>query len=555
LTQQIYIALQEFLGSGNYKILIILDNLESLENEDAHDIYEFFKMIKGSHVKTIITTRNSDRYDLNLKELSSSESLRMINNLLIESGYINIVDDEFCSELNQMCGGIPLAIQYSIGVLEMENNPQKVLEKLRDSKGDLSQYCFDRLVLEIEKSNPVAYRLLLSLSVSPCGLTLENLFFISQIINSQYSEAHIALNILNRCSLVFVEDGYYKMLPLTLRYSLSKLESKPKLELEIREQWIKCYLAVAKTNGGVDQGEWHLKYDLINNEWKNFKEVFWWCQNNERYEDACGLWKALSRFAYLYGYWSDRLKWSNWIMDIAFQRGDNKFLAEVKSACGWLALLREGAVNLEKAEELFKGAWSLNQYADPFVRNTIVINLAVLHTRKGEFSKADHWFKKYMELRRQDREAIDQISIFNRKRLDIRYLLYWGERYYRDKDYVKAKRLYQQVTNKAEGIQWLRFKVKSYERLAYISIIENRISDAEEFLNTWYPVTLRNRDYRRTAFFERDFARLEFERKDYYKAKEWANKALEKFIDLNMIYRVETTNAFIIKCEHYLSSS
>ncbi|MBW4472438.1 MAG: hypothetical protein KME45_19005 [Stenomitos rutilans HA7619-LM2] len=541
-------ALKDFLSSRNYKILVILDNFEALKNEDIHEIYEFLKKIKGNHVKTIVTTRNSERYDLNLKELSNSASLQMIDNLLTEKGLI--ADDNFRHKLSQMCGGIPLAIHYSIGILGLEKNPQKVLEKLDDSKSNLSQYCFDKLVSEIEKQNPIAYKLLVVLSVSPYGLTRENLFCITNVSDAQQYEANEALNMLSRCSLVFCDGGYHKMLQLTRKYSLYRLESDSNLELEVRESWVNCYLEIARTNGGEDQGEWHVKYDVINNEWKNFKEVFCWCENHQRYEAARSLWRFLSRFAYLYGYWSDRLQWSNWLMNVAFLRGDHGFLAEVKSACAWLTLLREGSENLRRAEDLLKGAWSLKQHCEPYISSVIAINLAVLYTRKREFEEADAWFKQYMELRKQTR---GQVAELNERRLEIRYLLYWGERYYREEDYFKARHLYQQVTKKSEGIQWLRFKVKAYERLAFINIKEHKLEDAEGLLDAWYPVTQRNRDYRRMAFFERDYAMLEFEKENYGKAKEWAKKALERFQDLGMNIRVGIANRFVEECDFYLS--
>jgi nucleoside phosphorylase/tetratricopeptide (TPR) repeat protein len=554
-------GLQSFLSSEDYKILIILDNLETLEYEDTHQIYEFLKKIKGNHIKTVVTTRSSERYDLSLKELSDSASLQMIDHLLVEvlaEGDL-VVDDNFRHDLNRLCGGVPLAIQYAIGVMAIERDPQKVLEKLSDPQGELSQYCFDRLIQEIKVQNPIGYKILVVLSVSPYGITRENLFYIAEISNLQQEEASHALTMLSKCSLVFYDNGYHKMLPLTRRYLLSRLENDSNLESEIRESWVSCYLEIARLNGGEDRGEWHIKYDVINNEWKNFKEVFSWCKNRHKYEEARSLWKSLSRFAYLYGYWSDRLEWSYWLMDVAFQIGDNSFLAEVRSACAWLTLLREGEDNLQRAEVLLKEAWNLKEYCDPYIRNIIAINLAVLFTRKKDFKRADHYFKKYMELRkegkRQRKESKDEKTKFNENRLEIRYLLYWGEKYYRENDYRKAKQLYQQVIKKSEDIEWLRFKVKAYERLAYIAISENRLVDAETLLEAWYPVTQRNRDYRRMAFFERDYAELEVARGNHAKAKVWAGRALKKFQDLNMLIRVETINELIKKCDAQLTIS
>jgi hypothetical protein len=537
-------ALQEFLSLGDYKILIILDNLESLENEDTHQILEFFRNIRGNHIKIVITTRYSDRYDLNLRELSDSASLEMIENLLIDKNFS--VTDEFKIKLQQLCGGIPLSIQYSIGVFALEGDPIKVISMLSNPEGDLSLYCFEKLVLEIETKNNIAYMLLLTLSVSPYGFTRDNLFQILNISLSRQNEAINSLELLIRCSLVFQEKNFYKLLPLTRSYVASKLESSSQLESEIRGRWIKIYINIAQINGGEDQGEWHIKYDIINNEWKNFKEVFYWCQSQENYEDASSLWKSLCRFSYLYAYWADRLSWSDWLMDIARKRGDNAFLAEVTSARAWLTLLREGEENLQRAEEHFKNAWSLSLFCSPYIRTTIAINLAVLFSRKRDFARADYWFNQYMKLRKENKLNISKIQ---KQRLELRYLLYWGERYYRDGDYSKAIKLYAQVVKKSEAINWLRFKVKAFERLALISIRQDRLSDAEEFLQTWYPVTERNHDYRRMAFFQRDYAELEFKKNNFLKAKDWASKALQIFKDLKMQIRVQTTQELIHECD------
>jgi hypothetical protein len=75
------------------------------------------------------------------------------------------------------------------------------------------------------------------------------------------------------------------------------------------------------------------------------------------------------------------------------------------------------------------------------------------------------------------------------------------------------------------------------KRLAYIAVQDERLEDAEELLEAWYPVTERNRDYRRMAFFERDYAELEFKRGNHATARVWADKALKRFKDLNMLIR------------------
>jgi hypothetical protein len=47
------------------------------------------------------------------------------------------------------------------------------------------------------------------------------------------------------------------------------------------------------------------------------------------------------------------------------------------------------------------------------------------------------------------------------------------------------------------------------------------------------------------AFFERDYAKLEYEQKNFELAKEWAGKASEKFDELDMQERVNQMKEFL----------
>jgi NB-ARC domain len=539
-------VLKSFLNQQDKRILIILDNLESLENNRIYKIIDFLRSVEGNQIKTVVTTRSnfSIYADVSLRELSQVESLQMIDNLAAEKKIQ--MSDDFRNKLSQMCGGIPLAISYSIGRLAINQSSERVLSELDEPGGDLSKYCFERLVNDLYDKNSLAFRLLITLSVTPYGATRDALFYFAGITNSERDEAEAALDTLSQSTLIFSHGSHYEMLPLTRKYSLSKLEKDTTFEAEVRERWLSWYKKLAQLNGGEDWGEWHKQYDRIDEEWRNFKEILLWCQNNHRYEEVRDLWKFLNRFAYLYGYWVDRLKWLEWLIDESSQKGDLGFLAEAKSSYGWLVLLMEGDENLLKAEKQLQEAWDLRRYCASYIGNVIAVNLAVLYTRKKAFEKADEWFGTYNKLRKENGS---QTNSKDAQRLEIRYLLYWGESYYRRENYDRAKKLYRQVVKKSDAIQWLRMKIKAYERLAFIAIKEANLELAEELLRTWYPVAELNKEYRRRAFYERDYAYLEFSKKNYGKAKEWAMKALKKFQDLKMLKRVETMNEFIMQCE------
>jgi hypothetical protein len=545
-------ALQSFLETHKKKILIVLDNLESLENSHIHNIIEFLRGIRSNDVKTVITTRQNPLLyaDIQLKRLSEEESLQMIDHL-VEEKRIQISSD-FRNQLSQMSGGIPLAISYSIGRLAINISSEKVLHELDEPAGNLSRYCFDKLVHDLRIENALAFKLLITLSVTPYGATFEGLLYFSETPNSERTEADHALDLLIQSSLVFSHGSHYEMLPLTQKYSLSQLEKDVTFEARVRKRWLSWYDELARNNGGEDWGEWHELYDNLDAEWRNFKEVLRWCQHKNLYEEARELWRSLDRFAYLYGYWLDRLSWLEWLIEGSAQRGDLAFLAEAKLSYAWIILLMEGSENLLKAERILQEAWELRQYCRSYIHNVIAINLAVLYTRQLDFGRADEWFSNYFNSRRKQSAQADKNDFEKAERLEIRYLLYWGESYYRRGNHDRAKKLYLQVVKKADSIRWLRIKIRAYERLAHLAIERNDLVYAEELLRVWYPVAVRNKEYRRTAFYERDYAYLEFSKENYVEAKRWAVEALKKFQDLRMLVRIETISQFIRQCDHHI---
>jgi tetratricopeptide (TPR) repeat protein len=232
-------------------------------------------------------------------------------------------------------------------------------------------------------------------------------------------------------------------------------------------------------------------------------------------------------------------------MELSAKIGDKGFLAELMSAKAWIAILRETDENLRHAKDLLKSAWNLNHHCTPYIRSTIALNLAVCYTRCKQFEKADYWFIKQHKKVVQDFRLTMSKSQYNR--LELRFLLYFAERFYRNMDYGTAFKIYQQVVKKADAINWLRFKVKAFERMAYLYINDKQYGDAREILDTWYPVMKRNHDIRRMAFFQRDYAELEFQLQNFAAARRWAIMAQQIFSDLGMEYRS-------IKMEKYISS-
>lgn len=68
---------------------------------------------------------------------------------------------------------------------------------------------------------------------------------------------------------------------------------------------------------------------------------------------------------------------------------------------------------------------------------------------------------------------------------------------------------------------------------------------AREMLDVWYPVMIRNNDIRRMAFFQRDYAELEYKLKNFRESRGWAIQAQQIFSDLGMKLRAESMNKYL----------
>lgn len=558
--------LKDFLSTYNQRILLVLDNLESLETEERFRIMEFIKDIRSPRLKTIITTRTSDDPDIIVPQLGEKATIELVEALLrINQLYAS---ESFKERIMKLSGGIPLAIHYAVGILAIELNEETAIQKLLDPKGDLTLYCFDKLVTELEQKNPLAYKLLLAASLSSNGLTIGALIEIADLRNSSdKNAAQISLDLLIRCSLVYPEKKLYRLLPLTRRYILSRLDDK-KFD-SIRKNWVSHYIHFCEANGGEDQGEWHFKFDLIDKEWKNIKEVFEWCQSRQDFQSCKILWKSLLRFTYLHGYWTDRLAWTQWLIDVSIRNKDSEVFAEATTAKAWIILLRESKQDLLHAENLLKEAWNFRDSCTPFIACTIAINLGVLYTRLPNYNKADRWFRISYNIRR---ENIASFKGADKTRLELRYILYYAELFYRRYldgqgktfDLIRADKMYRITDRKADGINWLRFRVKAIERRIHLLLvdkdsqalrIDENLREAESLLNRWYPVMEHNNDQRRLAFYKRDFAILFYKKRMFLEAKKWACEAKLIFKSLEMRKRAEDMSDLVNRCINQLSMS
>jgi hypothetical protein len=557
--------LAEFLNSGEHNLLVLIDNFETIEPHEQQRIHSFFRNLdRTARVKIIINARVWHPVDLCLEPLTQNDALSLTsligtNLKLSEAEIENIV---------LVSQQLPLAIIWIISLIREGNTVSQIIEskiKQSDENGLLS-YMFQDLLDSLQATDPCTFNVFQMMSITQFALSESDIQQLLMIEDSNKFLLHEGLKKLVEYSLCTSQRDRYSLRTLAREYGVNTLKNDPVHEASLRDKLIRHIICLAKDNGGDDWGSYRDKYDVLNTYWDNIKELFellqasWKNDLSNAYSDAKKLWKILQRFTYLYGYWSEREKWTTALIAEAQIKGDSIFCAELTAANGWISLMREGEVNIVNACKSFEEALVMLGVTETCVADrqlhdnvtlTIYLNLAAAKVRQYEFLNAKIIFYKFISLWRQTTTAKQRmICIENRSlnRFYIRYLLYRGEYFYRKDMPWRAERYYSLVDTLCQKIDWIRFRAKANERIAYLKIQSEdprEAMKAQEIIRYWSNVSRKNGDLRRVAFFMKDDAFLWKRFGNHTAARKWAEMASEIFNKLKMVKRVVEMNELI----------
>lgn len=504
------------------RTLLIVDNLETIEDKDK--VLSFLSELPPG-VKSVITTREQLGYPpIRLEHLPEVDSLKLIQQQLEEKSVTLTAQER--KKLYSVTGGIPVAIIYAVGRLAASQSLETVLEDLKDANGDIARFCFKKSVDDIREQP--AYRMLMSIAIfhSP---PIQDAAIRVAGLGTEPGEARRALDKLKQLSLIRLDDGRYRMLPLTREYALAELNKNQEFKRDAQNRWVKCYLKFARKHNGEKWRSRHIGYDCIEEEWENFLAVLRWCKDEDRYQDVRDLWFLLNNYANLRGAWKDRLFWLDWILDRATRIGEYKTVIQSKSKLGRIFLLKGKQEELEKAEKLLLDTWELRDYADFEDLDYLTNHLAGLYIRMENYEEAHRWLDIEQDL-------LDQSELESEKRSNYQIYIYRerAEVFFYQKKYPEAKLLCSKATKLAETVGNQRNTNYVRRILADIAIAEAKFSEAERLLKEGYEEVKSNQDKRRMAYYETSFANLEKARRNLEQAKQWANKAQGNFNYLGM---------------------
>jgi tetratricopeptide (TPR) repeat protein len=141
-----------------------------------------------------------------------------------------------------------------------------------------------------------------------------------------------------------------------------------------------------------------------------------------------------------------------------------------------------------------------------------------------------------------------------RHKLTIKY--YYGVVYIAKRDRDRAETYFNEAFEGAQKVNWQRGMIYAQQFLADIARAQGMFDKAEELLKTGLEVAERNKDKRRTAYYERSLAYLALhqwrhsnERDRLNEAISWAQQALGGFERLGMQPEVSRLHRLLKRIE------
>ncbi|MEI6778368.1 MAG: tetratricopeptide repeat protein [Chloroflexales bacterium] len=432
---------------GEQRTLLILDNLETVDDED---LMVFLHELPDP-TKAVVTTRHriDVAHPVRLTGMPHEDALVLIDQEAVRKDVVLTADDR--EQLWLRTGGVPLAIVWSIGLMGLGGSAESVLRRLGSGQSDIAQFCFAESVAQIRGRD--AYWLLLALSLFATDASREALGVVAGLGEDTFGRDG-GLEELLKLSLVNKEGDRFSLLPLTRSFVQSEAAGMLEWLTFARERWLDYFFKFASTYGGwtLDwQGHDRIERDLPNllavvdlltSRLHLGDEIY---ENQKLTADLEALARHIisfiakvKRVCRLRGYWSESDRLSHIGVQlcrltsnlaelsfhyydlslISYSRGDlqqaQRWAVETRLVCEqdltfstsfadrMLGRIALDQGNLEEAERLLTTA--LRDYSDnrtAFGSSNFFESMGILHEAKGDLVEAMKWYQRAIDNSKQ----------------------------------------------------------------------------------------------------------------------------------------------------------
>ena len=204
------------------KILIVIDNLETLKKENLKIIWDFLYDLP-SPTKVLLTSREY-HFDVNqhvtIANLSNSDSFEFIYNFCDGIGLNRKKIEAYMRDIVEISSGLPIAITSILGQVFLGKNFHVIKKSIAKNEDDLTKFCFEgQYNLLTEEHRTV----LLLVCISTDDLSYDSLAYILELdFKLSLYDLINQLKDLSLINVIYNQDiETYAVLPLIKNYILN----------------------------------------------------------------------------------------------------------------------------------------------------------------------------------------------------------------------------------------------------------------------------------------------------------------------------------------------
>lgn len=359
------------------RTLLIVDNLETVDDDE---LLTFLRELPDP-TKAIITTRHriDIAYAIRLTGMPPADALRLMQ-VECEAKGVTLSPQEM-DDLERRTGGVPLAIQWSIGLMSLGHSVESVLRRLGSGQNDIARFCFEESVTHIRGRD--AHHLLLALALFERSVSRTMLGEVAGLSHDTIGRDDGLAELL-RLSLVNQKADRFSLLPLTHAFAREELRRHPELEQELRERWISRLTAMAAPFSSV---HWQQPdRALIRQEGEHLETFARWTADAKRPDLLLAITAALGAYYDSVGRWHEMVDLNRTSIEYARLLNDRPAL---RNELNWLAWTISQQGKYAEAEQAYGEAISLAKEDNDVVWQTeLLVNMAQLARRQSRFDQA-----------------------------------------------------------------------------------------------------------------------------------------------------------------------
>ncbi|MFH1860950.1 MAG: tetratricopeptide repeat protein [bacterium] len=511
------------------KTLLIIDNLETLSEEECGTIGQFLRRTPNT-CKIIITSRyrlGEGERVVRLKEMKKEDALQLLSHECKKKD-VSISSDQQI-KIYERTGGIPLAMVWVIGQMSVKGlSPERVIERLGQAvDSPLLEFCFRDSLKLLDRDTDRLFRLM---AVFAAPVNMEVLKATSGITDQLDLEDALARLI--KLSLINKEDDSYYLLPLTKTFALQELDKDTIFKKDAGLKVAKYYLEYSLKNGGYEN---HEGFKRLNKKLANILSSFNWCYESSEWQMVIKFNDGLYNFLSQYGYWDERIELGKRCLEAAKKLEDKKEYARCAIySLGWIYQQRH---EIDEAKRILEEGLRLAEELDN--RGSIATAKSYLGNvakEEGDYGQAEALYN----------EAFEIFKCFGAESINVAStLIDLGSLAKTQGDYTNAKRYYQESLELYQKLKNEGGIAASLGNLGEVAYDEKDYEKVKEYYHESMKIAEETGNVSSIANQKYGLGMVEEKLENYPQARKFFEEALENYRRLGVKKMIEAVQEAI----------